>query len=406
MDRDHIQIGEVRLTVDEAQETLWALRAGKVDAVLVEGEAGHEIYTFRDPGHPYRLLVEAMSEGAALVTPDGTLCYLNPHLADLVGAAGVPMYGRCLADLIAPGQRSQLAALLERVRGGHPARNDFELMGKEGRVIPVKVSVSPARLIDVDIFCVVITDLTEHHRQEALYREARREVEARDRLFSVASHELRTPLSVLQLQAHLLIQLISAAMSGAPWPAERALALVQKIREHGTRLSELIGRLLDVGSIGAGRLSLTQDRVDLAEAVQAVVERSQDLLSHSSSPVTLEVESVVGLWDQVRIEQVIENLISNAAKYGLGRPIRVVVERQGDIARLRVEDQGRGIPEEARERIFRPYERIIDAEAQRIPGLGLGLYVSAEIVKAHGGTIRVEKRPGGGSVFIVELPTG
>ena len=401
MDKETIHIGDVTLTLDEAEETLGALRAGKIDAVVVEGVGGNEIYTFRDPSHPFRLLIEAMNEGAALTTLDGILCYHNPHFSELTGIESA-IQSPSLAELVTPERRTDLARLLERARIGRSARGNVELIGQRGRPVPVQLSVSRAFLVDVDLFCVVVTDLSEQRRQEELYRAARLEIEARDRIVSVAAHELRNPLNVLELQIHLFAKLLDESRGTGQLSIESCVRIAEKLRDQSRRLEELVGKLLDVGSVGVGRLRLACERLDLAEVVRAVVDRARAPIERSGSLVTLELQSVWGHWDRVRLEQVIDNLVSNAAKYGLGRPVRVFVERRDVMARLGVEDQGRGIPPEARERIFRPYERM--PEAQGVPGLGIGLYVSAEIVKAHGGSIRVEGRPDGGSLFLVELP--
>lgn len=399
-DRHHLRIGDVLLGLEEAEEMLSAIHAGKIDAVMVEGTAGHEILTFRDPSHPYRLLVEAMAEGAALTTTEGVICYHNSWFGQVVGAAGMSLSGSSLSELVGPGQRLVLDRLLERARSAPPARGEIGFMGHDGRGVLVQLSITPAFLADVAVFCVVMTDLSEHRRQEELYRGAREEIEARDRLFSVAEHELRGPLNTLDLQTHLLMRLLEG--EDKSWPREKAVAIVGAIERQSKLLAELVNKLMDVGSIGSDRFSLSTEIVDLAEVVRAAVERSSEWIRSSGSSMTLDVSSVCGRWDRVRIEQVVTNLLSNALKYGLGNPIHIAVGHANRTARLVVEDQGRGIPPEARERIFRAYERMASAEPQ--PGLGLGLFITAEIVKAHGGTIRVDGAPGGGSRFLVDLP--
>jgi PAS domain S-box-containing protein len=395
--KSQIQVGDIALSLDEAAETLRAIRQGSVDAVVVAGRAGHEVFTFREPSHPYRLLVEAMSEGAALVTSSGIICYHNPHFAELVEAPGVSLCGRLLSELVPPQGASKLGELLQRATTV-PARDEIKLIGKEGRTVPVQLSVSPALLADIPVFCVVATDISEHKRQEALCQAARLEIEARDRLFAVAAHELRGPLGAIEMQTHLLRMTIEKT----PLPAEKAMRMVESINRQGKELSELVNKLLDIGTIGAGRLQLGSEEVDLSDAVRVVAERCADLINRSGCTLALELQPVVGHWDRVRLEQVIANLVSNAAKYGLGRPIRVVVQGDEGLARLVVEDQGGGISTSDRELLFQPYRRM--ASSRGIPGLGLGLYIASEIVKAHGGTIRVESEVGVGSRFLVELP--
>lgn len=403
MEKQTIQIGDFTLGLEEVAETLDAIRAGRIDAVVVEGSQGQEVFTFRDASHPFRLLVEAMSEGAVLTTIDGDICYQNPCFSALTGIEVAVAQGHPLSDLVTNETQRDLALLLERARTGPAARGNVDLLGAGGRSVPVQLSVNRAHLADVEVFCVVVTDLTESRRQEDLYRVARQEIEARDRLFTVAAHELRNPLSVLDLQTQLLTRLLASSSAEEPAePLERASRIVARIGEQGKRLAVLVGKLLDVGMIGAGRLQLAREECDLADIVRAVLERARESLERTGSVLTAELRPARGAWDRVRLEQVVDNLVSNAAKYGQGRPIHVFVDGNAKVARFGVEDSGGGIPAEARERIFRPYERM--AGAAGLPGLGIGLYVTAEIVKAHGGSIRVEGRPQGGSSFVVELP--
>lgn len=403
MEKQTIQIGDFVLGLDEAAETLDAIRAGRIDAVVVEGSQGQEVFTFRDASHPFRLLIEAMSEGAVLTTLEGDICYQNPCFSGLTGIDATLAQGQSLTGLVTAETRPVLASLLARARTGPAARGNVDLLGPGGQSVPVQLSVNRASLADVEVFCVVVTDLTESRRQEDLYRVARQEIEARDRLFTVAAHELRNPLSVLELQTQLLARLLHGlGEDGQPQRLERAAEIVARVGEQGKRLTTLVGKLLDVGTIGAGRLKLVREECDLSEIVRAVLERSREAVEKSGSVLSAELRPARGRWDRVRLEQVVDNLVSNAAKYGHGRPIRVSVEGSAKTGRLLVEDSGGGIPAEARERIFRPYERM--ADSADVPGLGIGLYVTAEIVKAHGGSIRVEGRPDGGSSFLVELP--
>jgi signal transduction histidine kinase len=119
--------------------------------------------------------------------------------------------------------------------------------------------------------------------------------------------------------------------------------------------------------------------------------------------VTVQAEGpIVGRWDPIRIEQVIANLLLNAAKFGRGRPIRLSVEADLSTARVSVEDQGTGIAPDDQERVFEQFERAVAAGSAF--GLGLGLYIARQIVHAHGGRISVRSVPGSGSTFTVELP--
>jgi signal transduction histidine kinase len=143
--------------------------------------------------------------------------------------------------------------------------------------------------------------------------------------------------------------------------------------------------------------------VDLVEVTRDVVSQLGNDLGRSGSTLSLTTEArIVGLWDRGRLEQVVTNLLANAVKFGLGRPIEVVVAAHGATALLTVRDHGIGIPRGMQQRIFRPFERAVSD--RQYGGLGLGLYIVHTIVDALGGTIHLESKSGAGTTFRVELP--
>ena len=160
---------------------------------------------------------------------------------------------------------------------------------------------------------------------------------------------------------------------------------------------------MDVSRITAGRLRLELEEIDLAAVVRDVVGRLGEEASRAHSSIEVSaVTAVVGMWDLIRVEQVVTNLLTNAFKFGDGKPIEVTVEERGSIGRLVVVDHGIGIAPEDLERIFHRYEQATSSRA--VGGLGLGLYIARQIIEAHGGTIRVESQPGAGSTFTIDLP--
>jgi len=230
------------------------------------------------------------------------------------------------------------------------------------------------------------------------YGAATQAVKARDELLSVAGHELKSPLNALQLQIHLLARMAREAMA-VDGLAERA----ERAAKAGQRLGLLIDDLLDVSRLSSGRLGLKREEVDLAALTRELVGRMSEELALAGNEVRLLLDRPVsGHWDRLRLEQVLVNLLTNAAKYGAGRPVTVEVEAVGPVARLSVRDEGIGVSPEEQERIFEQFER--SASVQHFKGLGLGLWITKRIVEAHGGSIRLASEPGKGSTFTVELP--
>ncbi len=226
--------------------------------------------------------------------------------------------------------------------------------------------------------------------------ELTRSVTARDEFLSIASHELKTPLTSLKL--HLQAAQRRWAVGGEPQPGWHAVSLRQL-----ARLESLITDLLDLARIRAGGLQLRRVPVSLSELVPGTLDRMRAVLARSGNELAAEVaEGVTASCDPGRVEQVLTNLLSNAAQHAPGAAVRVELRREGDRAILVVEDAGPGVAPAARERIFARYER---AEAGRASsGLGLGLYIARQIVDAHGGHIVVGESALGGAAFAVELP--
>jgi signal transduction histidine kinase len=227
-------------------------------------------------------------------------------------------------------------------------------------------------------------------------------IRARDEFLSIASHELKTPLTSLELYVAGVQRAIQTDRLAAIPPAELAERLA-KITQQSRRMSSLVDQLLDVARIGGRRLVLDRVDCDLGESARLVVDRFHEQATAAGSSLSISAESsVIGCWDKGRIEQVVTNLISNAIKYGAGKPVVVRVVRSGERARLTVEDLGIGVSPAEGERIFDRFER--GTAARHYGGLGLGLWIVKQIVESHGGHVGLTSTPGAGSTFRVELP--
>ncbi|HEX8440057.1 ATP-binding protein [Archangium sp.] len=235
-----------------------------------------------------------------------------------------------------------------------------------------------------------------------LFLESQRAVRLRDEFLAVASHELKTPLTPLRLLLQGLRRVVESR-PGQPVEPERVLRAVEGGEAQVRKLAGLVNDLLDVSRLAQGRLPLHLEWVDLVALTRDVVEQFAAEATRAGCRVELlDGSPVVGRWDRVRLEQVVTNLLTNALKYGKGRPIALRVWGEGGVARLRVCDEGIGIAPEHRARIFGKFERAVSD--RHYGGLGLGLHITQRIVQALGGTILVESEEGRGSTFTVELP--
>jgi len=235
-----------------------------------------------------------------------------------------------------------------------------------------------------------------------LYEKTKSAVETRDEFISIASHELKTPLTPLKLQLQMLNRQVNSRGFELLTP-EGLVKIVENSDKQLNRLSHLIDDLLDVSRITAGKLTLNKEKVNLAQLVREVVAQYGHQLQSALHRIEIEAEPEISAeLDRLRIEQVLVNLLTNAAKYAPGKPIKVTVSNLHSLARFSISDQGPGIDKEDQSRIFKRFERIKDKTT--VSGLGLGLYICNQIINAHGGQIGVESTRGKGATFYFDVP--
>jgi signal transduction histidine kinase len=240
----------------------------------------------------------------------------------------------------------------------------------------------------------VLAETTE--RLVATNAELQEALALRERFLSIAAHELRTPLTSLSLQLALIQRRIE---QGADQETLRANG--EALVRQAQRLSQLVGELLDVTRIQRGRLDLHVESVRIDHLVQEVCARCAPLLDAGQNKLTLDLEpELVCEVDPSRLDQVLVNLLGNAARHARGAAITVRLWSTPRETLLEVRDSGPGIPDGVRSRLFEPFARAPGAA----PGLGLGLYISREIVEAHGGRIDMMTARGEGTAFTVHLP--
>jgi signal transduction histidine kinase len=220
----------------------------------------------------------------------------------------------------------------------------------------------------------------------------------RDEFISIASHELKTPLTSLKLQAQMTRRQITKPDL---LTFERMKKQLDYTVNQIDRLNKLVDDMLDASRINAGKITLQIENFNLADLLYELIERFLPQFEAVGCTVETEISGdVIGNWDSYKIEQVINNLLSNAIRYSPGKNIFIGLKIHNKKAVLNVLDHGMGIDADNLERIFERFERV----SSNISGLGLGLYITKQILNLHNATIRVESKLGVGSNFIIELP--
>ncbi|MEO7910090.1 MAG: HAMP domain-containing sensor histidine kinase [Roseiflexaceae bacterium] len=247
----------------------------------------------------------------------------------------------------------------------------------------------------------------ERERLYAAEQRARAQAEAalrtRDEFLSIAAHELKTPLTTLMGN----IDLIQRRARREGGLSERDTRSIEVATQQARRLKQLIDSLLDLSRLELGQLSIEPEPLDLGQLARRVVEEVQPGLLQHSIICRMPDTAVMIDGDEIRLEQVIQNLLQNAVRYSPnGGRIEVLVaaDEQSVLASLQVRDQGIGIAAEALAQLFERFYRVPDTMIEHIHGVGIGLYVVREIITLHGGAVEVASEAGVGSTFTVNLP--
>ncbi len=364
----------------------------------------------------YRATFDQAAVGIARVDLDGRWLELNQRYCDILGYPCEELLALTFQKVTHPDDLGADVEQAERLRAGEISNYAMEkrYVRKDGSLVWVELSCSMVRRPSGDPlhYVAVAVDISERHAvQEALrraewesarlYREAQDAIRLRDEFLSIASHELKTPLTPLALQVGS-IQRSLRRDPGAIGP-EKMLARMDIISRQIERLTALVTDLLDISRLTAGKVALHLEEVDAAEVAREVALRLGRDLGRAGCQLEVHAEGPVeGRWDRVRLGQIVTNLVSNAAKYGAGKPIDLLVEGDEGTAKITVRDRGIGIAPEHQKRIFDRFERAVSE--QHYGGFGLGLWIVKQLVDALGGSIRVESELGRGATFIVELP--
>jgi two-component system, OmpR family, sensor histidine kinase VicK len=349
----------------------------------------------------YRLVFENAPLGLIHFDTTPTLIACNDYFVRIIGSCKRVLIG---LNLLTLKDEVLMSCVRDVLKGRHAYyEGDYRSLTAD-KVTPVRIHLAPCldEAGKVEGGVGIVEDVTEQRRAETernhLLREAQEAIRVRDDFLTIASHELKTPLTPLSLRLASLERRLERSEPVDP-------TLLRHARQHLLRLTALINDLLDASRIEAGRLSLHFEPTRLDTLVEHALATLDIEHGQHRIDFTHPAEAVRIRGDPYRLQQVIANLLENALKYSPGdSTVRVRLDLNDDFALLSVKDEGIGIPQDQQEQLFERYFRARNVSITSYGGLGLGLYISRDIVERHGGRIWVESEVGRGSTFYVALP--
>lgn len=413
------EVEHLRSRLAEAEETLEAIRCGEVDAVLVEGPNGPQVYTLQTPDQPYRVLVEGMSEGTAAISEHGIILFCNQRLSDLAGERAEKLAGAPVTAFVFGPDREHFQQLWTRSLEGE-ARGEVRFQRRDGTTVPVQTSLKLLLMEQQRSICMVATDLgdlkkAQHERDLALEELRKLNQELEDRVIArtheladankeletfnyAVAHDLRGPLRHIHGFANLLTEEAAAKLD------ESSKSHLENICSSAQHMAQLLEDLLELSRLG--RQPVRKQICGLGPLVDEIV--------NSLKPETenRQVEWRIGdlpfiECDPGLMKQVLINLLSNALKFTRPRtPAVIEVSSQildSEVV-IYVRDNGVGFSPKYADKLFGLFERLHRQED--FEGTGVGLATVKRIVMKHGGTVWAEGELNRGATFYFKLRSG
>jgi PAS domain S-box-containing protein len=345
---------------------------------------------------PFRALADNTQD--CIMRFDRRACYIyvNPFFTHMFQMTNDNILGEHADDIVGNPATKESKACIQRVfDSGEPQRIDHKTV--DGQWYDVKFIPE----VNGDTINSVLSVARDINANKLLEKELRSAIALRDEFLLIASHELKTPLTTIKLKIQTLLRHLNQCQENPVF--SKPIQLCDKIDDYVRKLTTLIDDLLEVSRISAGQLHLNLNNTDLSLLLEEIIDRTSPFLMAAGIAVERKIEPhIMAQVDQLRMEQVMTNLLSNVEKYAPGQPVKIQLQSQSDKVIISVQDQGPGISSNHLKKIFDRFERVSD-ESSRIGGLGMGLYISRQIIHAHNGKIWAKSVIGQGACFIIEL---
>lgn len=359
------------------------------------------------PIHSWReILVEYSLDAVVGINSQSLIIDWNLQAEKIFGRTRQEAIGKKVTEILIPPEfrdAHRLGILRYLKTGIGPIlnkRTELTAMHSSGKRFSIELTVSPIHTGNEILFYSFIRDITERKKVEEALLEASRE---KDEFISICSHELKTPITSMKLQFQLAQKMIESNNEQI-YQKENITKRVTMTLKQIEKMSKLIEDMLDVVKIPLGKLEQEKQLVDMNEFVEDVLAnfKEQFEIAGIENNLIKSDDKIFIMGDAYRLEQALSNLITNAIKYGDGKPVEVTLTASDDEVFLSVKDEGKGIASEDLGKIFMRYTRL--ESKNMVSGLGLGLYITKSIIEGHGGSITVESNPGKGSIFMIKLP--
>lgn len=410
------EIKELRLQLEEANDTIEAIRTGQVDALVVKNNNGHELYTLKSADQTYRVFIEKMTEGAVTLNRDGIIVYSNSQFGKMVGLPLSKITGVYFNSLVSPNDEDTYEALIAK---GWKEDTKGELMlASSSKVIPVQLSITTLELDEGTSLSIILTDLTAQKQTQLLLKvnneklqQINHELELSNhdlhQFASVASHDLQEPLRKIQIFSNFLKERFATDLT------QEASGYLEKIISSSQRMKALIIDILNYSQLSQDDNSYVL--TDLNVLLNEVLEDYEILIKEKKATITIgDLPSIEVNPGQMR--QVFQNIISNALKFirhEVPPDIRIsckpflsengVERKEESFCYLSFKDNGIGFDDQFAKKIFTLFRRLHTKD--KFEGTGIGLAISKKIIEKHHGNIIAKGQEGNGSEFIIVLPT-
>jgi PAS domain S-box-containing protein len=341
-------------------------------------------------------IIDNTIDGVINIDTSGTIRSFNRGCEEIFGYTTSEVVGRNVDLLVPTADADRYTGLLERyARTGNALfagrRQEIKGRHKSGRLLDLEVAIAEIKVEDGVLFSSIVRDITERKQMERIKSE----------FVSTVSHELRTPLTAIMGSLGLL-------RSGAFGDiSPKAAHMIDLAHDNGTRLVALINNILDIDKIEGGEFEVKQESVCLKLLIEQTAKQNATYATQHAASILVEdiADDIIVDTDAERFYQVMGNLLTNAAKFSpKGGAIRIAAGMTEKMVRISVHDEGPGIPEAFRDRIFHKFAQADSSDTREKGGTGLGLCITKAIVERLGGAIGYETQIGAGTTFYFDLP--